>query len=108
VSPSGQELVNTLWAFAALGHAPSLPWQHACVAALRAACAQACGLAAPLDADQVGALLEEGALLQVVTGAVAEQAAADELGGGVADGGAGDGGLECALSLAFELPLGAA
>jgi hypothetical protein len=104
--PPPQELVNVLWAFSALRYTPSLPWQHACVSALRAACAGACGEGAPFAAEAVGALLEEAGLLPVLSEAVAAQVAADaELGPAAAGGGPG---AECPLSFGFELPLGAA
>ncbi|GBF91059.1 hypothetical protein Rsub_03915 [Raphidocelis subcapitata] len=99
-----QELVNMLWAFNALRHAPSLPWQHACVTALRAACADACGQSAPLGADAVAGLLEEAGLLPVLSEAVAAQSASEASG----DEGDDDGEGSCPLSFAFELPLGAA
>jgi hypothetical protein len=100
-----QDLVNLLWAFSALHYTPSLPWQHDCVSALRAACAGACGEAGPFAADAVGALLEEAGLLPVLAEAVAAQA--EEPAGAAAAAAVAPGG-ECPLSFGFELPLGAA
>lgn len=114
-----------LWAFSTLGHTPALAWQHACVHALRDACASACGQPEPFEAALVRTLLEEAGLLRVLGAAVAQQEEEDKLGGGlrgvrgVRSVGGGwewgeEGGYErgyegeCPLSFGFELPMGAA
>jgi hypothetical protein len=111
-----QEIVNVLWALRQLGYSPSLAWQHACVTALRAACAEACAQEEPLGAEQVGGLLEEAGLLGVLAEAVAAQHAQDlaVAGGGCTGGGArgaagggASGNDNCPIDFGFELPLGA-
>jgi hypothetical protein len=71
-----QELLNVLWAFHAFRHTPSLDWQRACLSALGATAAAACGMTHPMAADQAAALLADAGLASVLGAAVAEAEAA--------------------------------